>query len=780
MPPSRQPLPASPPAPRSRTWLWRLLLATAAPLLFFLIAEISFRALGIGQDLSLFIPDVEPGTYRTNPHFTDRFFPAHFDLQPLPARLKKHKDSSTLRVFALGESAVFGTPEPGFGFPTQLRAQLRSYYPQRKVEVINLGITAINSHVVYCIAKELADFDPDLIVIYLGNNEVVGPYGPGSAFLASMPPLPFIRASLAVRRTRVGQWLDGLLSRFAAHNQPEWGGMETFAQNTVRGNDPRLETVYANFSANLRDIVRLAANTKAKVVLSTVVANLKDCPPFISLHGASLPPSTIAAWQSVYDQGLLAWHLGKAEAARTYFEKAGALDPQYAECHYLLGKIAASRGEREIARTYFVNALHWDALRFRPDPQINTVIRQVAGEAAGSVILVDAAKEMGSDAAPSPVIAGHETLWEHVHFNWEGNFTLARWIAEAYFRAAEGSPSGHGLDAKACAAAVGYTPCGELTMLSSVGELTSGPPFTRQLDFAGELTRQSRERNRLQALLSTPDALRTAAAAVEQAKKNDRENPYLPVRGAEISYMMGDFPQSLRYVEEALAQTPSAYLLNKKGTLLLRQGQLDEAEKTFLQSLTIDPHFLPVCTGLEEIWVRTHQLDRGRIFFEAMLKQYSWNHFLRVTYSDFLLRVGDTVAAETQCRLVLTENPGDIGALERLINILNQTNQMDKVLETMQIAFPYQKKNFDNNLRLARYFESRHDYANAALYFEAATESAPINAAAEITLAQHLLKLNQSDDAITHLFKAREIATFDGDAQTLKTVKDLINRHGPQ
>jgi hypothetical protein len=47
--------------------------------------------------------------------------------------------------------------------------------------------------------------EPDLFVVYAGNNEVVGPYGAGTVLTAAAPPLPLVRASVAARRARRGQ-----------------------------------------------------------------------------------------------------------------------------------------------------------------------------------------------------------------------------------------------------------------------------------------------------------------------------------------------------------------------------------------------------------------------------------------------------------------------------------------------------------------------------------------------------------------------------------------------
>jgi hypothetical protein len=194
-------------APARSLWL-RLGLAVAAPLVFFAALEVGLRLGGFGRDTRFFIPDEQPGVYRTNPRFTELFFPASFGLKPVNFRLTKEKPAGAVRVFVLGESAAMGVPEPAFGLAAQLRAQLRAVRPGERIEVFNLGVTAINSHAIVEIARQAVLFEPDLLVIYMGNNEVVGPYGVSSVVTAGTPPRALIRAGLRLRQTRTGQLLQ--------------------------------------------------------------------------------------------------------------------------------------------------------------------------------------------------------------------------------------------------------------------------------------------------------------------------------------------------------------------------------------------------------------------------------------------------------------------------------------------------------------------------------------------------------------------------------------------
>ena len=103
----------------------------------------------------------------------------------------------TYRIFVLGESAAMGDPDPAYGFSRYLEVMLRERFPNTKFEVINTGIVAIDSHVILPIARELARYKPDLFIVYAGNNEVVGPYGPGTALTGSSLNLSAIRTSIS-------------------------------------------------------------------------------------------------------------------------------------------------------------------------------------------------------------------------------------------------------------------------------------------------------------------------------------------------------------------------------------------------------------------------------------------------------------------------------------------------------------------------------------------------------------------------------------------------------
>ena len=185
----------------------------------------------------------------------------------------------------LGESAALGDPEPAYGAGRYLEILLPERFPSEKFEVVNVAMTAINSHAILPIARECARHQGDLWIVYMGNNEMVGPFGAVTVFGAQTPPLALIRLNLALQTTRVGQLLTALGRRLRLFERPRLRGEAWRCSCGIncRPASPDKKTAYHDFQENLRDILRAGLDSGARIVLSTVAVNLKDCPPFASV-----------------------------------------------------------------------------------------------------------------------------------------------------------------------------------------------------------------------------------------------------------------------------------------------------------------------------------------------------------------------------------------------------------------------------------------------------------------------------------------------------------------
>ena len=258
----------------------KILLATLSPIVFLGVLELGLRLAGSGHETSFTIIQEFAGKkyHIANPHFTKPWFPGQNPRLPAPFGIPVEKPDNSLRVLILGASAAQGDPKPEFGFSRMLDRMLSGQFEDRKVEVYNLGITAINSHVVKEIAKDCRDLQADYWIIYLGNNEVIGPLGPAN------PGSEIDGFRTALLDTKTGQMMNRLLRGNA--QQLHWSGMVAYLKPISWGSN-ELENVYSNFEQNVTKIIQHGQSSGAKVLLSTVAVNLHTCSP-LNAEGQAL------------------------------------------------------------------------------------------------------------------------------------------------------------------------------------------------------------------------------------------------------------------------------------------------------------------------------------------------------------------------------------------------------------------------------------------------------------------------------------------------------------
>lgn len=408
-------------APKSRS-LWIAISATIVPLLVLGVVEGCLRLAGVGYPTALLTPCTVQGKAAScyNLFFAAPFFPAGSVQTPRLYSIPAQKPAGTYRIFVLGESAAMGDPDPAYGFSRYLEVMLRERFPGTKFEVVNTGSVAINSHVVLRIAQQLANQHPDLFIIYSGNNEVVGPYGPGTVLTSSGMSIPVIRSNIFLRSTRVGQLVTKLGTQ-----KKTWQGMEMFLDKQVRANSPLMQQVYANYERNLRDTVAVARAAGAQVIVATAATNLEDCAPFASLHRDGIKPEEVNEWSSLVQRG------SELEAARSFSEalelyrSAARIDDEYAELEFRIARCLKSLGDAKAANEHFQRARDLDTLRFRADTRINDINRFVPAAYTG-VGLVDT-ELLFSSASPDAIV-GSDLVYEHVHMTPLGSYLFARAI----------------------------------------------------------------------------------------------------------------------------------------------------------------------------------------------------------------------------------------------------------------------------------------------------------------------------------------------------------------
>lgn len=384
-------------------------LACAIPLLFFVALEAGLRWFDYGYPRALFLP--APAGYANEPYLLpnrevarryfgrDSFAPAP-QLEPF----RKQKPANGYRIFVLGESTTAGWPyPPNMLFSRILNQRLSDTFPDRYIEVVNLGIAAVNTFTLTDFMDEVLAQQPDAILIYAGHNEFYGALGAASSVsvgqsrwlikvylaLLNFKTVELLRDTVMAARA----WLSAgkqdaesstLMGRMIANGRVEPGGAVAQAAR-------------ANYAANLREIMAKAKAAKVPVLISEVVSNVHDHKPFVSIDD------------------------GKGPSANAVYAQAQQLERE--------GKI-------EQARAAYYRAKDLDGLPFRAPESFNEVIHAVAAEFGAPVVPMKAYFEA---ASPNGLI-GANLMLEHLHPNAEGYFLMSEAFFDSMQRAGFISP----------------------------------------------------------------------------------------------------------------------------------------------------------------------------------------------------------------------------------------------------------------------------------------------------------------------------------------------------
>jgi tetratricopeptide (TPR) repeat protein len=628
-------------------WLFRLAALILAPVGFVLLVEVGLRAGGYGFSPAATVAcEVKGVACRgDNVKFSWRFFPRNIAPEFDPFIFPTVKPPHTYRIFVVGGSAAQGTPDCAYGFARILKVLLDHAHPGTNFEVVTAAMPAINSHVVVEIVRDLAQYQPNLFVVYMGNNEVIGPYGPGTVFSPLLSSLPLIRAGIWLKATRTGQLLADIAAGLGANGRsPQvWRGMEMFLKQRVAADDPRLETVHRHFRRNLEEIRHIASGSGARVLFCTLGCNLRDCPPFASLHRPDLGKENLAKRTGLYDQGTRHEIAGDYSLAIESYLAAAQLDGRYADLQFRLGHCYWQTGDFEKARDRFLLARDLDALRFRPDRHMNEIIRDVASTAGDPRVgLVDVEEVFRADS-PSGV-PGHELFHEHVHMTFHGDYLLARSLCEKVGRLAGMAEEQPLLDEAGAAQYVGYNAWARYNILFKVlNYYIRKAPFTGQLYHNEQVQRLEGEVTQAQAALTagmrqqiaaeyraliqqTPSDLlfrlrfaefasvflKDEQTAVEQCRRVQELVPhsYRPHVVLALSLGgLGRFDEVIEHLNQAVRIKPTcAKGYHMLGLAYQARGRLDEAMKCLARAVRLSPDDGEAYKRMADIL-----LSRGRV-----------------------------------------------------------------------------------------------------------------------------------------------------------------------
>lgn len=630
----------------AKIWCFRLILLLLSNLIVLGGIELLARFVGMGYPTAFFsrVSYERGAVIEANHRFFWSFFPKPLSRSPQPVQFEEEVAKGAQRIFFFGESAAMGDPEPAFGMPRVLECVLEARHPEVDFEVINLAVTAINSHVIWPIAREATRYNADFWCVYMGNNEVHGQFGPGTVFGQSESKLGLIRSSLAVKRTRIGQlanlFAGGLSSQ--GGKAVDWEGMAMFDNHQVFADDSRLEGVYTNFRSNLQDIADAGSDSGATVLLSSVAVNIKGSSPFESAVPNFLSKEALEKWESDLEEGKQLLAAGLANDAIPKFQSALATFDGHAETHYLMGQCHWALIDFASAQEHYLKARDLDGLRFRTDGRMNEIIKEVAETHSSEKVTYVNAEAMVAFNAPNR-IPGDELFWDHVHLRFPGNYlvalSFAQKIEESLYSKDVIEKSAPWISLSDCAQALTLTRWSDYQMTQSMRQRLNDEPFRSQSVHAERDERLKLELEQHLAGVS-PEAFPIHQDLFGRALEKNPED--IVTRDLFARYLLSQnkVDEAAKEWATVVKQVPSHLMAHyQRGAALAEiSTRAKEAEKSLRRALTIRPETVDITVALGKALYSQKRYQAALNEFEAALS-------LRPTALEALIEASHALVA---------------------------------------------------------------------------------------------------------------------------------------
>ncbi|MEZ6031666.1 MAG: tetratricopeptide repeat protein [Planctomycetaceae bacterium] len=687
-----------PDRPNRRLSVWKkFLFATIITVTFFATIELVLAALG-----------VKPVTYREDPFvgFTSRsplFEKAKtadgkfvyrtreqklslFNLQEFP--VDKGKD--TYRVFCMGGSTTYGHPYvDSTSFGGWLREYLNIADQRHAWEVINAGGISYASYRVASLMEELIEYEPDLFIIYSGQNEFLE-RRTYSQILATPGVVREVAAVFATSRV--------YSSMRTLFKNAVW----TVPQDSLKANilpaevdaildgavgpddytrdDTQQQQVIDHYSLNLARMIELARSAGATVIMINPAANERSMSPFKSQHRDLLNHDDLEQWKTLISQAKMTQKSGQFDEALKLFDLAIEIDPFYAESHFNRGEVLYALGRYPEAKQAFQRAIDEDVCPLRILSEMRRRVAEVATRY--NVPLVDFQQLL--EGKTTTGILGDEWFLDHVHTNTEGYRELALRL---------------------------------FAILTSQGVVVPDSRWTPENRQKLEAEVTGRIDERAQGV-----ALRTLAKVFSWARKYEEAGRLSKLAAEKLS-------------DDAEVHCMAAYDFE-------RNGQFDQAKESYEKAIQLNPTYAHAHYNLGHVHRQLKEWSLATKSFENAVAADP--HYPGAHYNLGLLyqKAGRLDDAAMCFRASISVNGTHPGSWEELGNVRLEQGRIDEAIQHLEMALKLQPDMASTNNSLGVAFARSGQVEKAAAYFERAVELVPqyVEAQQNLSRARALLK----------------------------------------
>ncbi len=354
-----------------------------------------------------------------------------FNSQAFPEK----KPAATRRVFCVGGSTTYGRP---FADLTSYTGWLRELLPivddSSEWEVINAGGVSYASYRVAGVMEELAQYEPDLFIVYTAHNEFLERRTYEGMFEQSRWSRDL---NATLQKTRTWALVERVLSKSQrpAESSAELLPAEvdeilnhSIGPRDYHRDDDWHANVLRHYEWNLARMVAIARDAGAEIVFVAPASNLRDCWPFKSETSSALSDDRAAEIEQQLELASLMIADERSEAALATCEAILSVDPRNALAHFQAGRALFGLKRFDEAKAAFTRAMDEDVCPLRATSNITAAVFRVAEQQR--VMLVDFQHRLDTkchDELGHGCVGGEHFL-DHVHPTIDVHRDLARWI----------------------------------------------------------------------------------------------------------------------------------------------------------------------------------------------------------------------------------------------------------------------------------------------------------------------------------------------------------------
>ena len=545
-----------------------------------------------------------------------------FNMQSFPAK----KAEGVTRIFCIGGSTTYGRPyDDRTSFCGWLRNFLPAVDPTRRWEVINAGGISYASYRAARLMEELADYEPDLFIVYSGHNEFLE-----SRTYDKLLKVPKFVRSLSVQasRTRLYTLLYELINKSDELLPTEVSALldHSVGPEDYHRDDEMRDAILNDYQTSLFRMTEINERAGTKLILVTPSSNIGDFSPFKSEPSHNLSALDISQVDTLKRLVTMALDDGDHIRAEVIAREALAIDSRDPNLLYLHAEALRGLDRIDEARTAFTQSRDEDVCPLRALTPISEMVADVAQTKNTGFVDFELIVQNHSPNG----IPGSELFLDHVHPTIEGNRLLALAIIQEMEQ--EGIVSRAETWNEYLIAEI------SLELENSLDEKTHAIALrnlSRVLTWAGKHDEAERLVNLAVAMIPEDSETHTQKGVLlwragdrEEALIHYREAARIDPYNASIHRSLGILLSELNRMTEAQVELEEAIRLDPNqaevyydlGIVLQDLGKMEQAETAYRAALKQDPNHADTYNNLGIILAQSGNLKAASEHFAKALQ----------------------------------------------------------------------------------------------------------------------------------------------------------------